>query len=164
MKRIISVALALVMVFALALSVGAKDSPTVKEYYKITTATDPADGSLGTAASSKNKVDIEATGEDAQVVLTATPTKGAFIKWTIEGEYDIVSGSVNDKVLTIIPKSDIHAIAVFRASASSSSSTTSSSGSSSTSPKTGDPLFMIIGLAVLALGAGALAVKKIKEK
>ena len=45
----------------------------------------------------------------------------------------------------------------------SPSSSTSSSGGSSTSPKTGDPLFLILGVGVLAIGAGALAVKRIKE-
>lgn len=32
-----------------------------------------------------------------------------------------------------------------------------------TSPKTGDPTLMILGLAALGVGAGAVAVKKIKE-
>ena len=32
-----------------------------------------------------------------------------------------------------------------------------------TSPKTGDPTLMIFGLAALGVGAGAVAVKKIKE-
>lgn len=32
-----------------------------------------------------------------------------------------------------------------------------------TSPKTGDPMIFAVGLGVLALGAGAFAVKKIKE-
>lgn len=31
------------------------------------------------------------------------------------------------------------------------------------SPKTGDPLWIVLGLSILALGAGAVAVKKIKE-
>ncbi len=39
----------------------------------------------------------------------------------------------------------------------------SSGNTSSTAPKTGDPLPLLIGLGVLALGTGALAVKKIKE-
>ena len=31
------------------------------------------------------------------------------------------------------------------------------------SPKTGDPIWIVVGLSILALGAGAVAVKKIKE-
>lgn len=31
------------------------------------------------------------------------------------------------------------------------------------SPKTGDPLWIVVGLSILALGTGAVAVKKIKE-
>ena len=248
MKRTICIALALVMIFALTISVAAKESPTPKDYLSVTTATDPSDGSLGTAATSKDKVATDATGEDAQVTLTATQTKGFFAHWVIEGTYDTVTGDENSAELTIIPKTDIHAIAVFTieegyytmtvsvigdgtatvdpvkvkigsngtatftavdgkdkfvdwtlecvydvvegsstsktlvirpysdvhgiakfmgdsSSSTPASSSKSSSGSnqSGTSPKTGDPLFVVIGLAVLALGAGALAVKKIKE-
>ena len=39
----------------------------------------------------------------------------------------------------------------------------STGNTSSTAPKTGAPLPLLIGLGVLALGTGALAVKKIKE-
>lgn len=248
MKKLISVALALTLVFTLALSAFAADvlSPTGKEYWVITTATDPADGSLGTAATNKPKVLKTATGEDAEVTLTATQTKGFFTLWDIDGDYEIVDGDEESPVLVIIPKSDIHAIACFTVEEDYLNMTVSvigdgtatvnpakvkkgsgdlvtfeatdgkdtfvnwtleckydivegsltsrklvirpytdvhgialfqSSGSSSaiatpdtpnenksgTSPKTGDPLWIILGLAVLALGAGALAVKKIKE-
>ena len=40
---------------------------------------------------------------------------------------------------------------------------TTSGNSSQQSPKTGDPLFLIICMGAAAIGAGALAVKKIKE-
>ncbi len=43
------------------------------------------------------------------------------------------------------------------------SSTTTPGNSEKSSPKTGDPLWIILGLSILALGAGAVAVKKIKE-
>lgn len=244
MKKIISVALALVMVFALTMSVAAKDSPSAKGYYSITVSTEPADGSLGTADTDKAQVDKTATGSDAEVTLTAEETDGFFTLWIIEGDYEIVDGDLEYPELVIIPKSDIHAIASFSIeeefltmtakakgdgtatvspasvpkgsnqlvtftatdgkdtftewileckydivegslksrtlvirpytdvhgtavfTSDGTSSNVSGGGSANTgttSPKTGDPLFIIIGLAVLALGAGALAVKRIKE-
>ena len=167
MKRIASVILALVMVFALTATVAAKDSPTGKDFYSITCGYSPADGSLGTASSDKNSVNIGASGEGGQVTLTAvTKGNGVFSKWAIDGDYEIVSGSLTDAVIVVKPSSDISAIAEFTKSGASpdtSSSKASSGNGSKDSPKTGDPLWIVLGLAVLALGAGALAVKKIKE-
>ena len=233
------------MIFALAATAFADDSPIGKDFYKIAVSYDPADGSLGTAASDKAKVAKTATGDDAKVTLTATQTSGYFNVWLIDGDYDVVSGDTGSTEMVIIPKSDINAIACFSkdeeylnmtvsvigdgtadvnpakvkkgsgdlvtftatdgkdtfvnwtlecqydivegsltsrklvirpytdvhgiakfsgSTPDTSSSKSSSSGSSSsTSPKTGDPLWIILGLAVLALCAGALAVKKIKE-
>lgn len=170
MKKILSVALALVMIFALAVSVAAKDSPEPKSYYIITVAWMPDDGSFGDAKTDKNKIAVEATGDDALVTLSAEQVEGIFTHWTIDGEYDVVEGDLQSKKLVIKPSTDIHAVAAFESSQSPTSATTvptvkptSSSSSSSSSPKTGDPLYIVLGLAVLALGAGFLAVKKIKE-
>ena len=112
MKKIISIALVLVMVFALtAVATSAKESPKGEKYYSITT---DAEGS-GTASADKDKVAKDATGDDANVTLTATENGGFFTKWIINGNYDPVSGDVNSSVFVIKPKSDIHAIASFRA-------------------------------------------------
>ena len=48
MKKLVSIVLALVMIFALTATVAALDSPVVKDY-TIIVGYDPADGSLGTA-------------------------------------------------------------------------------------------------------------------
>lgn len=244
MKRLFAIALAVVMILAVTVSVSAKDSPTGKVYYSITTSTELPDGSLGTASSDKDKVDKTADGDDSLVTLTASQTNGFFTRWIIQGEYDIISGDIESPVLVIRPKSDVHATAsftvdkdsltmtvsvvgdgtadanpvkvakgsdgtvtftavdgkdtftewifdggeyeiiegdlksrklvvkpftdlyataVFGSSSAPASSSASSGNTGSTSPKTGDPLFIVLGLAVLALGAGALAIKKIKE-
>ena len=171
MKRIASVALALIMVFALAATFAAKDSPVGKDFYDISVGYSPADGSLGTAASDKGSVKISDPDENGNVTLTATAKgDGVFDKWTIDGDYDIVSGSLTDPVIVIKPKSDIKATAQFKApgstpdeSSSKGSGSQSGGNESQSSPKTGDPIWIVIGLSVLALGAGALAVKKIKE-
>lgn len=166
MKRMISVALALVMIFALAATVAAKDSPVGKDYYAIDVGYSPADGSLGTASGDKSNVKIDAVGEDGTVKLTAVLKDGSeFLGWDISGKYEIVSGTLKDSVIVVKPLSDIKAVAKFSSEASpdSSSSKSGSGNDDKTSPKTADPLWIVLGLAVLALGAGALAVKKIKE-
>lgn len=166
MKRIISIALALVMIFALTATVAALDSPMGKEYYKIGVSYEPGDGSLGTAAGDKSNVKIDAVDEDGHVRLTALKKNNAsFIGWDISGKYEIVSGTLKDSVIVVRPLSDIHAVAKFTDNTSTpdQQKATEKPNSSSTSPKTGDPLLIILGLAALALGAGAFAVKKIKE-
>ena len=165
MKRIISVALALVMIFALAATFAAKDSPSGDEYYLITVTYEPSDGSLGTAKGDKDKVKVGSEGDDSTVTLTAEKkNNGEFTGWTIDGKYEIVSGSLTSETLVIRPLSDIKAVAKFTKPGTPDSSSSKQSGNEDkTSPKTGDPLWIVLGLAVLALGAGALAVKKIKE-
>lgn len=168
MKKLVSIALALVMIFALTATVAAETypSPTPKDHYIIIVEYDPSDGSLGTADSDKKTVEVDAAGEDGEVKLTAVEKgNGEFIKWTIEGDYEIVSGSLTDPVLVIKPKSDIHAIAYFTQPGATPDTPAKPSNpdNSKSSPKTGDPLWIVLGLSILALGAGAVAVKKIKE-
>ena len=166
MKKLVSVVLALVMIFALTATVAAEVSPVGKDYYSIVVGYDPADGSLGTAGGDKSNVKVDAVGEDGEVQLTAVNKgNGEFIEWVIDGEYEIISGSLTDPVIVIKPLSDINAVAKFTAPGTTpdSSSKTTNPDTSKSSPKTADPLWIVLGMAVLALGAGALAVKKIKE-
>lgn len=111
MKKLISVALVLVMLFAVtAASASALDSPGGKKYHSITTS---AEGQ-GTASSDKNKVDKEpATPEDGYVTLTAVEDGGYFTKWVMDGTYNIITGDEYSDVFVIEPTSDIHAIANF---------------------------------------------------
>lgn len=81
-----------------------------KELVTITTTTD-GDGN-GTVASS-----AEAVWEGDTVTLTATAgTDGStFSKWTINGTYTIVSGSLDSAEVTIRPTTNIQATATFKA-------------------------------------------------
>lgn len=106
MKRFAALTLVLVLIFALTVSVGAKDSPTGKQYYSINTRVE-GDGII---ASDPIKVE---KGTDGKVTLTATDGKGFFTRWIITGDYDIVDGSIEDPVFTIIPKSDLDVIGNF---------------------------------------------------
>lgn len=164
MKRLITIALAIVMIFALGVTVFADSSPVPKEQYSIVVTYSPSDGSLGDASADKNTVIIDPS-DDGLVTLTANVKDGKFSKWDIKGEYDIVEGNLTTPKLVIRPHSDIIANAIFEKDGKPATPDTpsSSSGGSGTSPKTGDPLYMIIVFSILALGMGAFAVKKIKE-
>lgn len=242
LKKIISIALILVMLFAVtaSVSVAALPSPEAEDEYNIVV---DAEGN-GSGTTNKNKVVITDPDEDGIVTLTADPDGGYFTLWIIDGDYDIIEGSVNDPVMKIKPKSNIHATANFRedkdyltivtktigdGTASTSVSkvpldqagiasvtltakdgkdtfvdwtleckydvvegnnktrvlvikpytdiiatakfvggtdsdvTPGNKDTNKTSPKTGDPLFVVIGLFALALGTAVVAVKKIKE-
>ena len=107
MKRFTAITLALMLLFVFTISVAAQDSPIGKKYYKVVSS---AEGS-GFADNSVNKVE-QGTGDTC--VLTATPDKGYFTRWIIKGDYDILDGkTLLDPVFTIVPKSDIEAIASF---------------------------------------------------
>ena len=162
MKKVISIALVLMMVFALTVSASAKRSPGAQGHFGVTVGQHPSDGSLGSGSTDKDSVIIE-EDENGNVTLTAEEKgNGKFSHWEIEGDYDIIEGSLTDKKIVIRPKSDIHAVAVFK-NADGSTDKVPATNNNNTSPQTGDPLYIVLALAVLALGTGALAVKKIKE-
>lgn len=165
LKKLVSIVLALVMIFALTATFAAADSPTPKDLYTIVVDYDPADGSLGTADGDKKTVSVEAVGEDGEVKLTAIQKgNGEFVGWTIDGKYEVISGTMTDPVIVIKPLSDIQAHAKFvqPGATPDSPSKPANPDEGKSSPKTGDPLWIVLGLSILALGLGAVAVKKIK--
>lgn len=106
MKRVISIALVALMVFALAVSAAALDSPGQKEYYKI----DVGAVGKGHATTSTDKVQIDS---DGTVTFNAIEDGGFFTKWIIDGDYEIVSGDEYSAVMVIRPISNINALAYF---------------------------------------------------
>ena len=153
MKRIIALTLAVIMIFAFTVSVAAESnlSPTGKQYYKIETSSEGG----GQVSASTNKVQ---KNTDGSVKLTAIETTGKFIRWAITGDYSIKDGgTLEDKVLTIVPSSDIKAVAKFSGSGGSGNN------GSSTSPKTGDPLYAVIPFMAIALAAAFISMKKLKK-
>ncbi|WP_407383084.1 hypothetical protein [Ruminococcus sp.] len=158
MKKIISIALVLVMVFALtAVATSAKESPTGEKYYSISTDAEGA----GTASADKNKIAKDATGDDANVTLTATGNGGIFTKWIISGNYDIVSGDLNSAVIVIKPQSDVHATAFFTSDGKDHGDIVNNNNT--TSPKTADATPYVATIVLLAMFGAMFAVKKIKE-
>lgn len=116
------------------------------------------------------------------VTYTAVPDGADFVRWELDGDYELISGSLTDPVIVVRPKSiRLSGTAIFADSPAlahkpaekpeatpdqkpSSSGNGSSGSGSATSPKTRDmlPLFAVITLS--ALFAGCFAVAKIKEK
>ena len=105
----------------------ALDSPTPTSYYAITVDV-AGDGAAFTSA---NKVEV---GTNAVVTLTAEDRGAAFERWEVRGDYDVVEESVTSTTLSIIPKSDIYAIAYFEGNKGVPKNT----NTSETSPKTSD--------------------------
>lgn len=107
------------------------------------------------------------------VTLTASSDSGTFIDWTITGNFIVVSGGMDEKVITIRPDSDIRAVANFsdksevgesgKGTAGTATPDESKTNNGKTSPKTADPTPMVVLMLGLAVATGVLAVKKLKE-
>ncbi len=106
MKRLVSIALVVMMVLAMTVSVSALSSPGPKDYYKIEVGSE----GKGHATKSIDKIEI---GTDGTVTFNAFEDGGFFTKWVIDGKYDVVSGDEYADQFVIMPKSDILAIAHF---------------------------------------------------
>ena len=151
MKKFIAIIMAIMLVASVAaFTASAKESPAPVDYYSMT-AEAVGDGE---ASVTPAKIQI---GSDGTATFTATEKGGKFIKWELIGDYEIVSGSLTDKVVVIKPSSDVKGIAYFEGAAKAASTDTGT-----TAPKTGDMTLVIAGFMLLALGASVFAFKKIK--
>ena len=110
MKKLISIALVAMMIFALATaSASALNSPYTVGKYKVSV---DVEGS-GSVSGSKNSVDISDPDENGNITLTATDKDGYFTKWIIDGTYEIISGDLYSPEFVIKPTSDVKAVASF---------------------------------------------------
>lgn len=143
MKRIIVLTLAVLMLAALTVPAFAQTDMKSPEPQKYNAECVSANSSQGTVAQTVNT--------DGSVTFTALPVTHAFSKWEITGEYDIVSGALNEKVITVMPKSDIKAVAHF-------------DGKLIESPETGTGAVSVISLLALAsFAAMAYAGKRVRD-
>ena len=156
MKKIVSIALVLMMVFALATATFSAEE-AVQSPGKILTITVVPVGD-GTATATPDKVELANPKENTPTVtLSATDGKDPFTKWDLHCEYDIISGDLNSKTLVIRPYTDITAYAVF------GENKNVPGDKDATSPKTGYPVAMAAMAIVVAMGLGIFAVKKVSE-
>ena len=100
MKKFLSVLMVVAMLFVIAIPVAAEISPGPKPVHKIDAEVVPEGG---------GEVDKIDNG-DGTITLIVKPEDGHnFIKWDIDGEYEIVSGTLTDTTITIRPSTDINA-------------------------------------------------------
>ncbi len=134
MKKVLSVLMAVLMLSAIfAVAVAAEDNPS-PEPAKTYTVEITVKGN-GTANGDPT------TGEEGGTSkLVANPDPGSkFIGWTIEGDYEIVEGSLTSPVIVIRPKGTVKAVAVFEA-------TTPGKDTNPVSPTTGYNTQIVIAL------------------
>lgn len=160
MKRTLSILVAVLLVALSVMPAFAKNpSPTASKEYKIVVHNN--EGGSGTYTT---KVDKD--GKHATIV--AHPKNGyRFVKWIINGKYEITKGDLNSKKLTILLKGNVEATPYFVKNGQKSAGSKSVIvNDSPTSPKTGDnSLVYIITLSSLALVAFiALGIKLAASK
>ena len=107
MKKLIALIISIVFIFTMAIPAFAEtvSSPQNPVNYIVTCY-----GVQGVKDGSTSSV-----LKGSQVTLTADETRGVFDKWTISGNYSIVSGDLNSKSITIKPDSDVTVKAGFNA-------------------------------------------------
>lgn len=140
MKRIIALLIAALMLAAVAVPTLAADSKENPVIYTVDVSSQ--NDSRGTV--------LKVINTDGTVTLTASPITNEFTKWVITGEYEFVSGTLTDKVITIKPLSDIKAVAEFNGAKIEGS------------PETGTSTVAVLALlALLSMGVMAYTGKRI---
>lgn len=166
MKRIIAFATVVMLLMFSTVSVMAEVSPTSETKYKVTIGTTSSSTSVSVEPGSITTSSNEIT-EGEEITLTATENDGfTFSTWVIDGEYELVDGySLTDKVIVIIPLSDVTINAEF-VDADGETSTTDGTGSddtSATSPKTGESAAAVVITLLAACAVATVARKRIAE-
>lgn len=140
MKKIFAMLMIVAMMFAIAIPMAAEISP--KPQPEVETEVIPEGGGNIT----------EKDNGDGTITLTIEPNKGNdFVKWVITGEYELVSGKLTDKTITIRPITDVKAQAQLK-----TQSTVKPTPSPNTqSPSTGvAPVMMAVAFVASMAGAG----------
>lgn len=148
MKKIVSALVALMMVACLSITAFAAVSPvaTINKDYK-----------GGTATFEKDSESI--------ITLTAKAKKGyKFLNWDINGNYEIVSGSLENKTVVIkfkgeVALEDVDATPLFKKIAVAADD----DNKKPDSPKTSDNGLGVLALSVLALGGLVVSKKKLAK-
>lgn len=103
MKKFLAILMATMLLFVLALPVAAEISPSPEPEFDVDSDVQEGEGET-----------FETPNEDGSVTITAEPDEDhKFIRWEIEGEYILVSGTLTNSDITIVPLSDIKAHAYF---------------------------------------------------
>lgn len=165
MKKLLIPLLVLTMIFSLSVCAFAESvqSPTAPVVYQVTV--NQPDKSNGSVARVDNA--------DGTVTLTVSPEDVAtFTKWVLEGDYEIVSGSLTDTTITIKPKADNVVVNTeFKGEEPTTaaeettvpSDAPADDNGSGTSPETGAPVAAVVVTLAVALGAAFVAKKQLSK-
>lgn len=166
MKKRIFALIAVALLMFSSVTVMAANSPTPSDYFEITVEGQTVGKNGATnliVDGGKISVSSGIIEEGKKVTLTVTPDKNnKFSKWVIDGDYEIVEGSLTDLTITIIPKSDLDIDAKFLNSEDEpikENPTKKPDNDSNVSPKTGVATGAVM-ITLLASGAIAITSKK----
>lgn len=159
-KKALAVLVAMLIVMFSCVSAFAAISPSGKPSLDVTII--PTEGGTG---SYDITTEIEAGPNGGTIVeFTPKPNPGyTFEKWELEGEYDIVDGSLTTDKLKVEAYSDLVATPYY-VSASGTPGSSVDANTSQTSPQTGDNTNVMFAVAIVLVAmAGAVVVtRKIK--
>lgn len=146
MKKIIALSLTAVMLLTLAIGAFAADLGSPER---------PGTGHKVSVVSGKGGSADQKKNDDGTTTITAKPDEGhEFTGWEISGEYDLISGSLKDTVVTIRTKGDVTATASF------DQKTPAKPWDGDKSPKTGNAVLPVAFVAFVSLFGCAYAVKR----
>lgn len=146
MKKFLSVLMVVAMLFAIAIPVAAEISPGPKPEHDVDAGVVPEDG---------GEVNEIINGDGTITLIVKPDDKHTFVKWEIEGEYEIISGSLTDTTITIKPVTDVKADAVLNKNTATDDKPTPKPPQGSTSPSTGvTPVLCAVAMVVSMAGAG----------
>lgn len=162
MKKLLIPLLVLTMIFSISLCAFAESvpSPTAPVVYKVTVV--QPDRELGAISRLNN--------DDGSVTVSVSPEQEAtFIKWVLEGDPEIVSGSLTDTTITIKPvDQDVVVTAELKTDEETTteeitvpSDAPGDDNGSETSPETGAPVAAVAVTLAAALGAAFVAKKQL---
>lgn len=150
MKKLLVSMLVVVVAVTMSLSVFAAVSPVSVGEFKVTLLTN-ASGELLPMDPSTYTVN-----DDGTITLTrSADSKYEFEGWKVEGEYEIVSGSLTGDTVTIRPLSDITITEMYKLDAAGAVD------DGDKSPPTGSKLLAFGTVALLSLSAAYVAKKRL---
>lgn len=155
MKKVLSLVLVLALLLTTSIiMVSAEVSPTKETEADYHIVVDHSGD--GTADADHYDVQI---GSEGEVTLTATDGDQSFDHWVLDGDYEIIEGSLNSRYLKIRPHSNIHATAIF------DSGTNGKKDKSDTSPKTGTLPYALALVFIAGIAGAAIIIisKKVKK-
>ena len=108
MKRIISLFSVLIILLSVNTVAFGAGSPVGEKLYKISISSNRIDSDIG-----DNYFEVVTAGEEISLAAEKDTDVSEFDKWSINGEYDLISGKLTSKEITIKPLGDLKVFQIF---------------------------------------------------